>query len=270
MHRTLIWTGKGGTGKTTTVANLGPEVARLGYNVLLVGFDPSADLESTYGINEDNREIVRVEQLLSGGVDPRTAPIDVDLDGAKKGGRLRLLACSSDLNGQMNAVARRGFSDLDHVLEAFADDVDLVLIDTQGALTNLSHTAARAADSVLFCMEPGFYEYRALSRRLAELAQMEADESWAVTALGVMFVRSSDRSRNMREYREHLTDAEAFGEELYVFDAHTRQQSSVRDHPRFGRPTVLAEPASNVSADYRAAAAELVQRIAATATKISA
>lgn len=261
MHRTLVWTGKGGTGKTTTVANAGPEIARLGYDVLMVGFDPQTDLESTFGVDEDDHNIIRVEQLLAGEIDPTSAPMDIPLDGVA--GRLRLLACSSDLNVASAAVARRGYEDLDRVLSRF-EDVDLVLIDTQGALTTLSHTAARAADTVLFTMEPGFYEYRALGRRLGELEGIKRDEGWTVTPLGVFFIRAAERSRHMREYRAHFQDAEAFGgDPLYVFKSHTRQQGSVRDHPRLGQPTVLADPASNVAADYRALAAELVERIAA-------
>ena len=264
MHRTLIWTSKGGTGKTTTVANAGPELARLGHHVLMVGFDPQGDLEATFGIDDADPDIVRVEQLLGGGIDPRGAAIAIDLNDVGEGS-LRLLASSSDLNAATGAVGRRNFQDLDRILDAF-EDVDLALIDTQGAFTPLSHTAARAADSVLFTMEPGFYEYRALARRLVELEELEQAEGWSIAALGVLFVRTDARSRHMREYREHFSDAEAFGgEPLYVFDAHTRQQSSVRDHPRLARPTVLAEPASNVAADYRAVAAELTQRIAATA-----
>lgn len=262
MHRTLIWTSKGGTGKTTTVANAGPELARLGYRVLMVGFDPQGDLESTFGVDDDDPDVVRVEQLLAGGIDPRTAPVDLALPGSDAGA-LRLLASSSDLHGATAAVARRNFEDLDRILEAF-EDVDVALIDTQGAFSPLSHTAARAADSVLFTMEPGFYEYRALARRLAELEDLEREEGWTMTALGVLFVRVDARSRHMREYREHFADAEAFGgEPLYVFGAHTRQQGSVRDHPRLAQPTVLAEPTSNVAADYRAFAAELAERIAA-------
>ena len=264
MHRTLVWTGKGGTGKTTTVANTGPELARLGYSVLMVGFDPQADLESTFGIDEDDRDVIRVEQLLAGGIDPADAPIEIAVDDAA--GRLRLLACSSDLHAATAAVARRGYQDLDRILSAFVDDVDLALIDTQGAMSPLSHTAARAADTVLFCMEPGFYEYRALGRRLAELESIEREEGWTIAPLGVLFIRAAERSRHMREYRAHFQDEDAFGgESLYVFEAHTRQQNSVRDHPRLAQPTVLAEPASNVAADYRAFAAELVERIAATA-----
>jgi chromosome partitioning protein len=266
MHRTLVWTSKGGTGKTTTVANAGPELARLGYRVLMVGFDPQGDLETTFGIDDTVTDVVRIEQLLRGAIDPRTAAVPIDVDGLTGEGSLRLLASSSDLHAATTVVARRNFEDLDRILEAFDDEVDLALIDTQGAFSPLSHTAARAADSVLFTMEPGFYEYRALAKRLADLEQLERDEGWTITPLGVLFVRTDIRSRHMREYREHFTDAEAFGgEPLYVFNAHTRQQSSVRDHPRLGQPTVLADPASHVAADYREFAAELVQRIAASA-----
>lgn len=264
MHRTLVWTGKGGTGKTTTVANVGPELARLGYRVLLVGFDPQGDLEATFGIDDADPEVVRVEQLLAGGIDPRTATVSVAL-GPGFDGDLRVLASSSDLHAATAGVARRNFEDLDRILEAF-DDVDIALIDTQGAFTPLSRTAARAADSVLFTMEPGFYEYRALARRLTDLEDLEREEGWSIAPLGVLFVRTDRRSRHMQEYREHFADAAAFGSEpLHVFAAHTRQQGSVRDHPRLARPTVLAEPGSNVAADYRAFTAELVERIAATA-----
>ena len=264
MHRTLVWTSKGGTGKTTTVANTAPELARLGYRVLMVGFDPQGDLEATFGIDDVDPDVVRVEQLLAGGIDPRSAAVAIELDDVGEGS-LRLLASSSDLSAATTVVARRNFEDLDRILDAF-DDVDIALIDTQGAFSAISHTAARAADSVLFTMEPGFYEYRALAKRLADLEELERDEGWTITPLGVLFVRTDGRSRHMREYREHFGDAEAFGgDPLYVFDAHTRQQSSVRDHPRLGRPTVLVEPASHVATDYRAFAAELVQRIAASA-----
>jgi len=275
MYRLLVWTSKGGVAKTTTVANAGPELARLGYDVLMVGFDPQGDLEATFGVEEDAEGVVRVEELLDGSGDPHKAAVEVALGPvprrwrARRGrvaGRLRLLACSSKLQGQMAAVARRGYEDLDRVIGAFVDDVDVVLIDTQGALTPLSHTAARAADGVLFTMEPGYYEFRALASRLGELEQMRVEDGVQVTPLGVLFVRIDGRSRQMREYRAHFEDPDAFGgDPLYVFRAHTRQQSSVRDHPRLQRPTVLADPGSHVALDYRAFVGELVERLASLA-----
>ncbi len=262
MHRILVWTGKGGTGKTTTTANLGPELARLGYRVLLVGFDPQCDLETTYGVDDEDRSVVRVEQLLAGGVDPVASIQGIDLPGYP--GSLSLLPCSPDLNGAIAGLARRRFTDLDVLLEHFDGVMDVALIDTQGALSAISHTAARAADSVIFSMEPGTYEYHALSRRLAEIEDIKRDEGWAIDPLGILFVRCDSRSRHMREYREHFADADAFGADIAVFDGHIRQQASVREHPRMGKPTVLAAPSSNVAADYRALAEELVARMTAS------
>lgn len=266
MHRTLVWTSKGGTGKTTTVANTAPELARLGYRVLAVGFDPQADLEATFGIDNGDSDVIRVEQLLDGSIDPRTAAVPIDLDDPGEGS-LQLLACSPELVAATSLVARRQFVDLDRILDAFTDDTDIALIDTQGALTAISHTAARAADTMVFTMEPGYYEYRALTARLADLEDLEREEGWRITPLGVLFVRTASRSRHMRDYSAHFRDADAFGgDPLYVFQAHTRQQGSVRDDPRHGRPTVMVDPSSNVAADYRAFAAELAERISATTT----
>ena len=270
VYRVLVWTSKGGTGKTTTVANAAPELARLGYSVLMVGFDPQGDLESTFGIDEDTDDVMRIEELLEGGGDPRAAAVDVPLPALPRrvpwkrrgpAGRLRLLACSSQLLAHTAAVARRGYQDLDRLLSVF-DDVDLALIDTQGALTPISHTAARAADGVLFVMEPGYYEFRALAHRLAELDQMHHNEGLDITPLGLLFIRTSDRSRQMREYRAHFEAPDTLdGQPLHVFHAHTRQQASVRDHPRLQQPTVIAEPLSHVAEDYRGFASELADRL---------
>lgn len=263
-HRIIVWTGKGGTGKTTTVVNLAPELARLGYRVLAVGFDPQPHLELTFGIPREDAHVVRVEQLLAGGIDVHTALVDIEIPGAVDGGRLAILPCSPELVHQTAAVQRRGFHDLDRLLGEVDDEFDLILIDTQGALTPISQTAVRAADSLLFTMEPGFFEYDALTSRLEELDALAA-EGWALALLGVLFVRTDRRSRHMREFREHFADSQAFGESLHVFDTHIRPQLSVRDHPRLGLPTALAEPDSHVGADYRSFAVELVAHLASRA-----
>jgi chromosome partitioning protein len=256
MLRLLVWTGKGGTGKTTTVNNLAAVLAGFGLRVLILGFDPSGDCESTWGIDEDDSGPTRVETLLANGGDPREAAIELPLpEDAKRGGRLRLLACSSQLDALTESI-KTDFGVVRRLVDSFEGEIDIVLIDAQGTLTPLSHAAARAADSVLFTMEPGFYEFRAIDRRLAEMDLMAEQEGWRVDTLGVLFVRTAHRSRDMRELRAHLEDSDGFG--LYVFNAHTRQQSSVRSDPRSGAPTVMVAPRSNVADDYRAVGRELL------------
>jgi chromosome partitioning protein len=255
-HRVLIWTSKGGTGKTTTVSNTGVALARLGLNVLLVGFDPQAHLEITFGIRVD----AGLERLLGGG-DPRELAVDIPLPhllGEPPPGRLGVLPCSRRLNESIPILARGEYINLDRLLAAFDDQVDLVLIDTQGAFSPISHAAALAADSVLFCQEPGYFEYLELEERFIEAEKHHL----SMHPLGVLFVRTDARSRQMREYRAHFENPDGFAYgPLHVFRTHIRQQVDVRDHPRRALPTVLADPKGHVAEDYRAFAGELLERL---------
>jgi chromosome partitioning protein len=270
MHRLLTWTSKGGTGKTTTVSNLGPQLAKKGYRVLMVGFDPQADLEASFGIadegvpeGEGHRQIVRVEQLMGGGIDPHTGVVAIDVPGAS--GTLSLLPCSPALNEQIGRVAREQFNSLDVLLAKLDDDFDIALIDTQGADSPLSQTAVRAADSLLFSCEPGFFEFRGIERRLDELQALAAraseDAGWEISTLGIVLVKVDERSVDMREWREHFSDYP----DVAVFDAFVRARVDVRRHPRHGVPTVLFDAEHDVSKDYAAVAAELTARLAAGA-----
>jgi chromosome partitioning protein len=271
MYRLLVWTSKGGTAKTTTAANTAVELARLGHHVLLVGFDPQGDLEATFGIEARGEDDpADLGALMAGRGSARDAPVTIDVPGLPKRGRrgtstmsgsLRLLASSPRLNQETVTLAQRGYGDLHKVLEQLDDDADFAVIDTQGALTPISQTAAWAADGVLFTGEPGYYEARALVARLAELQNLH-DEGLHLDTVGLLFVRTDQRSRQMREYREHFTNPEVFPDPLYVFRSHIRQQSSVREHAAFHAPTVIVEPHSHVAEDYRQFTRELIEHLA--------
>lgn len=118
---------KGGVAKTLTVANLGPALAALGLRVLLVDFDPQADLSASWGIEEDHTGVRVEEALADPDVDPSSAWVELPVSNGATG-RLGLLPAGRALRGQ-TALLLEG-SALTGVLDPFRDVVDVILVDT--------------------------------------------------------------------------------------------------------------------------------------------
>lgn len=247
---------KGGVAKTLTVANLGPALAARGLRVLLVDFDPQADLSASWGIEEDHAG-VRVEQTLADpDVDPSRAWVELPVpDGAT--GRLGLLPAGRALRGQ-TAQLLEG-SALTGVLDPFRAAVDVILVDTPAGESVFGAQALVAADEVLVPVLPGYHEVRALQRVLDEIDRQADLEGTTVGLLGVLFVNAEGRWRTMKAYLPHLGDDEDLG----VFETIIERHQPVTDHARWGRPTFLLKRRNRVSRAYEQLAEEVIDRLAA-------
>ena len=138
--------GKGGTGKTSIVANLGGLAAASGYRTLLVDLDPQGNLGVDLGYEaagqgDDGRGLLSA-LTLDQSLEPLRG-VRQDLD-VLPGGRLL-----EDLAAVAVARATRGGEGLDQVfrrhLAAVATDYELVLLDCPPGLRVLQEMALAAS-----------------------------------------------------------------------------------------------------------------------------
>ena len=159
MKKVAVISTKGGVGKTTTAVNLAAIAADAGKRVLLLDLDIQPTLSSYFhleaeadggifqlvGFNE-----TRHSEIISGTSIPNLHVIK-----------------SNDDQGQLNSLllnAADGRLRLLRLLEAFKDDYDLVVMDTQGARSVTLEMALLAADTAISPIIPELLAAREFRR----------------------------------------------------------------------------------------------------------
>ncbi|KAA8691305.1 Chromosome partitioning related protein [Pseudomonas caricapapayae] len=160
MFVTSLLSTKGGVGKTTLAANLGGFCADAGLKVLLIDMDPvQPSLSSYYPMAEE----------VSGGIFDLIAHNQTDPE--KIISRTSIpnlsLILSNDPNNQLINLllqAPDGRLRLAHLLKAFSDQFDLILIDTQGARSVMLEMVVLASDLAVSPLQPNMLSAREFNR----------------------------------------------------------------------------------------------------------
>jgi chromosome partitioning protein len=241
---------KGGVGKTSLTQNLGAELARQRECVLLIDFDPQANLTVGWGIDPGELNLTVYDALEN----PREVEKTVIRD-IRPG--LDLMPASLDLAGAelafINAIDRN--YRLRKVINALPDAYGFVLIDAPPSLGFFTVTALAAATEALIPLQVQPYAYKALDQLLDIIRQVqEINEKLTV---GGIVLTMYDR-RNLLTGAVEEQARSRFGR--LVFQTVIPVNVRIAEAPLDGKPVIEYEPKSTGALAYHSLAREVLDR----------
>lgn len=240
---------KGGTGKTTTVANLAVAFAASGRRVLAVDVDPQASL--TFYFGHDERTLEAAEHTLFWALVGRTPAAAMVL-----GDNPALIPASIALaKADVELMAEPGSSwVLKESLAPLRDDFDLVLLDCPPTLTLLTVNALAAADTVLIPVKTDLLSTLGIAQLLDTVQKVRRRANPELSITGVLptlynarFAHDSDVLAELRA---------TYGERLRIFEP-IRRTTLFDRAAGTGSTTVALDPTSDAARAYAALAATL-------------
>jgi ATPases involved in chromosome partitioning len=238
---------KGGSGKTTTTVSLASVFAERGLRVLVVDLDPQGSTtewlggcESSTGLVEFSAGGIRVSDLVV----TSSAP-GVDLIPVSPG-----LVPSGEISGNETGLA---------IVRAFArlpDYWDLVLVDTPATLSYLSLAPLAACDRIVIPVEAHALALPGVASVIASIERARRHVNPRLELLGIVACRVNGSSHT-REVVARLRSQFDAG----VLEHYVREAVVIAEAPALRLPITRYAPASSVAADYRAVAAELLERL---------
>ena len=158
----VITSGKGGVGKTTTTANIGHGLAKLGKNVLLIDTDIGLrNLDVVMGL--ENRVVFNLVDLINGKCKKNAAIIK-----DKKQPNLHLLPAAQNVEKDIIDAEQ-----IKSLIEMLKPDYDYILLDCPAGIESGFKNAISAADRAIVVTNPEISAIRDADRIIGLL---EANE----------------------------------------------------------------------------------------------
>lgn len=209
---------KGGTGKTTTACNMGNALAKEGRRVLLVDFDPQANLSMSFGIERPDELAMPMHNILALIMDGAKLPDKNEY--IQRGDRLDIIPCNINLSiTEINLRDELGGErTLAELLEPLRPDYDYIIIDTNPYLGLLTINALAACDSVIIPASPQLWSATGLTDLMQTVFKVKRKINPRIVVDGILLTMCDERTRLFRETKALLDDF--CGDKIHIYDAH--------------------------------------------------
>jgi chromosome partitioning protein len=242
---------KGGTGKTTTTANLAVAFADRGRRVLAVDIDPQASL--TFYFGHDERALEAARKTLFWALVGDVAAGDMLC-----GDNPALLPASIALaKADVELMAEPGSSwVLKESLAPLRERFDLVLIDCPPTLTLLTVNALAAADTALVPVKTDLLSTLGISQLMDTVQKVRRRANPSLTITGVLPTLYNTRFAHDSDVLAELKSS--YGAHLRIFEP-IRRTTLFDRAAGTGRTTVALDPSSEAARAYADLATVLLE-----------
>jgi len=235
---------KGGTGKTTTSVNLSSALARQGKDVVVIDFDPQANLTYAFGIEENEgtiADVLREQNSLS--------DVLLEREGARVApGDIALADVEVSL---INEIGREFF--LSEAIKGLKG-YDYLIIDCPPSLSLLAINALVAADYSIVPMQMEVMSLQGLNQIRNTIERINRSYKLDIYIKGILAVMV-DRRRNLDS---EIEDFIQNNYEIPLFSSKIRTNVRASEAPSFGQSVISYAPRSNSAIDYMEFARELM------------
>lgn len=246
---------KGGTAKTTTAINLGRALADEGKKVLLVDFDPQANLTMSVGI-KNHDESLSLNDILSMVMDSQELPDKSEY--IQQGNNLDIIP--SNINLSVTEVNLRdemgGEHTLSALLEPLRESYNYIIIDTNPYLGLLTINALAACDSVVIPVSPQLWSATGLTDLMRTIFKVQKKINPRIKVEGILLTMCDERTKLFKEAKG-LID-EYYSGKIDIFNSHIPHTVKVGEANYYSRSILEFEPKSKAAAAYENFAKEVL------------
>jgi len=248
MRTIALFNQKGGVGKTTSAANIGAGLARLGKRVLLIDMDPQANLTFSLGFDPYNID-VSIYELLDG----KAALADTirPRDG------FDLIPAAIQLAGaELQFAGAMGRETLLRDALQGAAGYDFILVDCPPSLGLLTINALAYCQKVIIPIEAELLPLQGLRQLMDTVELVQRRVNPKIKIAGVITTFYDPRKLIQREVMGQI--GEMFGDGVYK--SAIRVNVALAEAPGAGKTIFEYSPDSNGAADYLALCREILTR----------